>query len=151
FWKALYAAPGAWWRVSVGVLLGLAFVEKMAAVLVVLPLLGWLVCVHLPRAVTRGHGRAAWVDGLTTSVALLAPLVLVAFETVRVARLLPPPAQTDLFVHRVQAIWPGGILACPLALWIIRRLAARTLRGHPVWGVERPALETWAAALAFAP
>jgi 4-amino-4-deoxy-L-arabinose transferase-like glycosyltransferase len=151
FWNALYEAHGAWWRILVGVLLGLTFVEKMAAVLVVLPLLGWLVCVHLPRTFTRGSSRADWVDGLTTSAALLAPLVLVAFETIRVARLLPPPAQTDLFVHRPQAVWPGGILACPLAIWIVRRLVARTLRGHPVWGVERPALETWAAVLAFAP
>ena len=43
------------------------------------------------------------------------------------------------------------ILACPLAIWIVRRVLFRVLRGNPVWGVERPALETWAAAVAFAP
>ena len=59
FWKGLYEPAAGRWRVAVGVLVGLAFVEKMAAVLVLLPLLGWLVAVHLPRALpltVRGHG-----------------------------------------------------------------------------------------------
>src|SRR6185312_10961117 len=43
FWKGLYEPGAGRWRVLVGVLLGLAFVEKMAAILVLLPILGWLV------------------------------------------------------------------------------------------------------------
>ena len=151
FWNALHAERRQWWRIMVGVLLGLAFVEKMSAVAVVLPLCAWLAAVHLPRTFNRRGGLADWIDGVTTSVALLSPLVLAFLEIVRLARLLPPPAQTDLFLHRPAAYWPGGILASPLAIWIVRRVLSRVLRGHPVWGVERPALETWAAAIAFAP
>ena len=57
FWKGLYEPDARRWRVAVGVLLGLAFVEKMAAVLVLVPLLVWLVAVHLPRALRRSRPR----------------------------------------------------------------------------------------------
>jgi hypothetical protein len=151
FWNALHAQEGRWWRISVGVLVGLAFVEKMAAVGVVLPLFAWLVIAYLPRMFTRRGGVAPWVDGVVTSTVLLAPLAVALVEIIRLARLLPAPGQTDLFRDRPAAHWPGVILACPLAIWIVRRALFRALRGHPVWGVRRPALETWAAALAFAP
>ncbi len=151
FWNALHDQHGAWWRILVGVLVGLAFVEKMAAVAVVLPLLAWLVVAHIPRTINRRTGKAEWADGVTTTVALLSPMVLVLVEIVRLARLLPPPVKTDLFLHRPDAFWPSAILACPLAIWIVRRALFRLWRGHPVWGVERPALETWAAMLAFGP
>ena len=39
FWKGLHEPNARRWRVAVGILLGLAFVEKMAAVMVLLPLL----------------------------------------------------------------------------------------------------------------
>ena len=151
FWNALHAQRGAWWRVLVGVLLGLAFVEKMAAVAVIFPLLAWLAMTRLPGIFTRRFGLAAWIDGVITSVALLAPIVLASLEIIRLARLLPPPGQTDLFVHRPAAYLPGVILACPLLIWTVRRLLYKALPGNPIWGRERPALETWAAALAFAP
>jgi Dolichyl-phosphate-mannose-protein mannosyltransferase len=151
FWNALHAERRQRWQIMVGVLLGLAFVEKMSAVAVILPLVAWLAVVHLPRTFHDRAGLADWLDGVTTSVALLSPLVLASLEIVRLARLLPPPAQTDLFLHRPAAYWSGRILACPLAIWIVRRILSRVLRGNPVWGVERPALETWAAAIAFAP
>ena len=38
FWKGLHEPNARRWRVAVGILLGLAFVEKMAAVMVLLPL-----------------------------------------------------------------------------------------------------------------
>ena len=120
-------------RILVGVLVGLAFVEKMAAVAVVLPLLAWLVVAHLPQTFNRRTGHAEWADGVTTTVALLSPMVLVLVELVRLARLLPPPGKTDLFLHRPEAYWPGAILACPLAIWIVRRALFRLWRGHPVW------------------
>ena len=47
FWNGLHEENGRPWRVLVGILLGLAFVEKMAAVGVVVPLLLWLVAGHL--------------------------------------------------------------------------------------------------------
>jgi hypothetical protein len=64
---------------------------------------------------------------------------------------LPPPGKTDLFLDRPPTQFAGAILACPLAIWAIRRALGRTLRGNRIWGVERPALETWAAVLAFCP
>jgi hypothetical protein len=151
FWNGLHEPDGWAWRIAVGLLVGLAFVEKMAAVAVVIPLLTWLVAAHVPRTFTRRGGLAAWEDGVATSLALGAPLALALAEIVRMARLLPPPGQTDLFLHRPRSGWPGIILAAPLLLWLARRALARSSRGHPVWGVERPALETWAAILAFAP
>ena len=42
FWKGLYEPDARRWRVAVGVLLGLAFIEKMATVAVLIPLLLWL-------------------------------------------------------------------------------------------------------------
>jgi hypothetical protein len=151
FWNALHAARGQWWRMAVGGLLGLCFVEKMASVTVVLPLLGWLAVVHGPRAFSRRGGLALWIDGLVTTAALVAPLLLALSELVRLARLLPPPGQTDLFSHRPPSILPGAILACPLAIWAIRRILFKMRRGDRVWGVERPALETWTAMVAIAP
>ena len=151
FWNALHAEHRAGWRITVGVLLGLAFVEKASAMAVVLPFLAWLAVVHLPRTFNRRGARADWIDGVTTSAALLLPLILAFLEVVRLARLLPSPERTDLYLHRPEVYWSGAILACPLAIWIGRRVLARILRGHPIWGVERPALEAWAAAIAVAP
>jgi 4-amino-4-deoxy-L-arabinose transferase-like glycosyltransferase len=151
FWNALHAGRGRSWRFLVGVLLGLAFVAKMAAAAVVLPLIVWLVAGYVPKTVNRRGGAAAWVDGIVTSTALLFPLCLALLEIVRLSRLLPPPGETDLFIHRPPANWSGLILACPLFIWIVRRAVARTWHAHPIWGVERPGLETWTAALALAP
>src|SRR6185437_1101665 len=47
--------------------------------------------------------------------------------------------------------WSGFILAVPLIVWMIRRGLGRFRPGSPIWGVERPALETWTAILAFGP
>jgi hypothetical protein len=38
-----------------------------------------------------------------------------------------------------------------MVFWLGRRGLARRFPRSPIWGVERPALETWAAILAFAP
>jgi hypothetical protein len=151
FWNALHAEQRAWWRIMVGVLLGLAFLEKASAMVVVLPLVAWLVAVHLPAAV-KGRGAIAdWIDGITTLAAVSSPLVVALREIIRLSLALPPPAQTDLFFHKPAPHWSGAILAWPLAIWISRRVLARLVRGNPVWGVERPALETCAAAIALAP
>ena len=66
FWNGLHEEKGRHWRVLVGVLLGLAFVEKMAAVGVLLPLLLWLAAGHLTRTLARPGSRADWIDGLVT-------------------------------------------------------------------------------------
>jgi hypothetical protein len=151
FWKGLHESGARRWRVAVGILLGLAFVEKMGAVMVLFPLLLWLVIGHLPLTLARPGGRFDWIDGLLTTGAMLAPLGL-AFQQIQILQQqLPPPAQTRLFVHRPVSDWSGAILAIPLAVWIVRRALGRFFPRNKVWGVERPALETWTAILAFAP
>ncbi len=150
FWKGL-SEPGARrWRVLVGVLLGLAFVEKMAAVMVLLPLLFWLAATRLVPAVLRPR-RADWIDGIITVGLMLAPLAL-AFQQIQLLqRQLPPPQKVNQWTHWPSSDWPGAILAVPLAVWLVRRGLGRIFRGSKVWGAERPGLETFTAILAFAP
>ena len=150
FWKGLYEPGARRWRVLVGILMGLAFVEKMGVVMVLLPLLGWLAAGRLVPALLR-PSRADWIDVLVTTGLMLAPLAL-AFQQIQLLqRQFPPPDKTNLFIHRPVSDWPGAILAIPMAVWLVRRGLGRLFRGSKVWGVERPALETWTAILAFAP
>lgn len=154
FWNGLHQPDGRGWRVLVGVLLGLAFLEKMAAVGVLLPLLAWLVVARLPLAFTRKAGRAAWIDAAVTLGLMLMPLGLAFVEIQLLQRRLPPPAQADLFFldsPRPSASLPGVVLAVPAVVWGLRRLLARWRPNSPIWGGERPGLETFAAILAFAP
>jgi 4-amino-4-deoxy-L-arabinose transferase-like glycosyltransferase len=151
FWKGLYEENARAWRVLVGVLLGLAFLEKMAAVGVLLPLLLWLLLGHLPRTLVRHGGWADWTDGLVTTGLLLLPLGLAFQEIQSLQRQLPPPAKANLFVHRPSSDWSGAILAVPLLIWLVRRLLGRLFPRSKLWGMERPALEIWTSILAFAP
>lgn len=160
FWKAIHEPDGRRWPVAVGVLVGLAFVEKMGAVLVVLPILAWLACTALPRSILR-RDRAAWTDGLVTTAAMLAPLGLayreirrleLAFLTLQsrigVAANSLSPSRTDLFRDHPPTAMPGTILLVPLGVWIVRLLMKRAFSGEKP---RRPALEIWAALLAFGP
>jgi len=149
-WKGLHDGHARRWRVLVGVLLGLAFVEKMGTVAVLLPITGWLVATRLPGAFAR-RARADWIDGLATTTALLLPLGLALAEVARLAGKLPAPNRFDPFDHRIGSPLPGLILLAPLLVWVVRRLIGRAFPRHPVWGAERPALEIWTAILAFAP
>ncbi len=151
FWKGLSESRARRYRVAVGVLMGLAFVEKMGAVVVLLPLLFWLVVVRLPRSLAWNQARGAWIDGLLTSGLMLAPLAL-AFQQIQILQQrLPPPDVADLFLFKPHADLPGLVLAVPLLVWLGRRLLGWLWPRHAVWGVERPGLETWTAILAFAP
>ena len=151
FWKGLHEPKARKWRVLVGVALGLGFVEKMAAVAVLGPVLLWLVVGPAAEDVLRQGGRADWVDGVVTSAAMLLPLGL-AFREVAPAGPVVPAAGPGRPVHDAPAdLDPGRDPAVPLVVWVARRLAGAALPRHPVWGVERPALETWTAILAFAP
>ena len=152
FWKGLNEPKARRWRVLVGILVGIGFVEKMAAVAVLGPLLFWLVMSRL-RLASFFHkgGRAAWVDGLMTSALMLVPLAVAFAEVRHLARLLPPPDRYAMFGDLPATSLPGSFLLVPLGVWMIRRLLGRTLPTHPIWGVERPGLETWTALLAFAP
>jgi 4-amino-4-deoxy-L-arabinose transferase-like glycosyltransferase len=151
FWKGLYEPHARKWRVLVGIALGLGFVEKMAAVAVLGPILLWLVAARLPGTFARKEGRYDWVDGLVTSTAMLLPLALAFREVLRLARWFPPPNETDLFTMHPPASLPGAILLVPLTVWLARRLMGAIFPSHPVWGAERPALETWTAIQAFGP
>jgi 4-amino-4-deoxy-L-arabinose transferase-like glycosyltransferase len=145
FWKGTHEPNARRWRVLVGVLLGLAFVQKMSAVIVLLPILGWLLVTRRPRT------RADWIDGIVTTIALLVPLTIAYLEIRRLTALLPPPQQTNLAIHRPPSTIPGAILLVPAGIWIVRRLLAKLFRTSSIWGAERPALEVWTAILAFAP
>ena len=151
FWKGLHDVNGRAWRVVVGVALGLSFLEKMAAVAVLGPLLLWLLLTRVPRIVTRPGGRATLIDAVVTSTALLIPIGLAFAEVRRLAKIYPPPNMTDVFHLQPGSNLPGGVLAVPLLVWLVRRWAARIWRNHPVWGAERPGLEIWASILGFAP
>ncbi len=147
FWDGLNEPKARRWRVLVGILLGLAFVEKMAAVMVVIPLLGWL-------ALTRARGlkdRSSWVDGAFTLGLMGLPLALAFAEILRLRKLFNEPQMTNLFTEHPATFLPGGVLAIPLVVWFVRRLLARIKPASPVWGVERPGLEMLAAWMAFAP
>ena len=151
FWKGLNESHARKWRVLVGIALGLGFVEKMAAVAVLGPILLWLVATRLPRTFARKDGRYDWVDGVATSTAMLLPLALAFREVLRLYRLYLPPNYVDLFTTHLPTALPGAILMVPLFVWFARRLMGMAFPGHPVWGAERPALEIWTAILAFAP
>jgi 4-amino-4-deoxy-L-arabinose transferase-like glycosyltransferase len=150
-WKGLYEPGARRWRVLVGVLAGLAFVEKMGAVVVLAPVFAWLVVARLPRTFVRPGGRSDWVDGLVTSAAMLVPLGLALVEILRLATLLPKPFKTNLFVDHPATYLPGAILVVPVGVWVLRRLLGRFFPTSPVWGIERPALEIWTSVLAFGP
>jgi 4-amino-4-deoxy-L-arabinose transferase-like glycosyltransferase len=166
FWKGLNEPRARRWRVLVGVLLGLAFVEKMGTVMVALPILAWLAATRLPRAFLGDarERRGLWIDALVTTTAMLAPLAVAFVEIQRLAgafleiqrRMGVPPdrishARTDLFREHPTTWLPGAILAVPLVVWLVRRALARLAPRSPIWRRERPGLETVWAILAFAP
>jgi 4-amino-4-deoxy-L-arabinose transferase-like glycosyltransferase len=151
FWKGLNEPNSGRWRAAVGILVGLGFVEKMAAVMILLPIFLWLGGRWLARLATLRSGWREWADWLATTAVLSAPLLVAGWEVLRLAKLFPPPEKTDLFVHRPESAIPGAILALPALLWVARRALARWRRGHPTWGVERPALEIWCALIALPP
>lgn len=151
FWNGLHEPNGRRWRAVVGVLVGLAFLEKMAALMVLLPILGWLAIGRLWPAIRSRSDRASWIDGLLSTALIAAPSVLAFAEIRRLAALLPEPKLTNLlWVHPGTPI-PGAILAVPFLLWLVRRRLARWFPSSRLWGAERPGLEIWLAILAFGP
>ena len=115
FWKGLYEARGRRWRMAVGILVGLAFIEKLGAVVVLVPLVLWMIAGHLLRTAGRPGAKYDWIDGLLTTGAMLAPLSL-AFEQIEILQQrLPPPMPTDLFVDRPASDWSGAIWPFPWA------------------------------------
>jgi 4-amino-4-deoxy-L-arabinose transferase-like glycosyltransferase len=164
FWKGLHETNARGWRVLVGVLVGLAFVEKMGAVIVLLPLLVWLGTSRVSNAFRPGDRRAAWIDGIVTSSLMLIPLIVAFLEIRRLAqayldiqarkgvpRHLIGPVATNMFQDHPATYLPAAILAIPLLVWVIRRVLGWISPKSSVWSRERPALEIWTAILAFAP
>lgn len=164
FWKGLHEPGSRVWRASVGVLLGLAFLEKAAAIVVVVPLSVWWISSSLRRLRRSAGRRAAIVDGFVTLAPMLAALGAAfleirrlnqAFLDLQAARGIPlamrSPAHTNLFVDHPSARLPATILLVPPLVWVLRELARLCFRKSPLWGGERPALEILASGLAFPP
>lgn len=151
FWKGLYEPDARRWRVAVGVIAGLAFVEKMAAVFFLMPLLVWLLLRHFVPALRRPRARG-WLNADTLTLGLLlVPLAISYLEIRRLAKLLPPPQFVDLFVHRPPSRLPGAVLLAPVGIWWARRAIARFASRRGRTSTERPAVETLQAILAFGP
>lgn len=145
YWKGVEEPNGRRSRMAFGILAGLAFLTKMAAIAFLVPIVAWLVLAHLVPALRRPR-REDWIDGLLTTALLLTPLMIAFLEILRLAKQFPPPQYADLFLVRPTTPLPGAILLAPLALGLARHALVR--KG---WIAERPALEAWAALLAFAP
>lgn len=147
FWKGLYDPNSRRWRWLVGLLLGLAFVQKMAAVFVVGPLALWVILARL-----RSLDKKSLLDGLVTLGPQLALLALTFLEIRRLSNQFPPPGRVDLFTDKPAQKLPDLILAAPLAIWLVRQGLRLTIgRRFRFWSVERPTLETISASAAFAP
>ena len=152
FWNGLHEAAGRPWRVLVGVLLGLAFVEKMAAVGVLVPSAG-LAGRRPSSAIVRPAGgtgrldrrrRHLWPHALAAGSGVSGdPEPSAAIATAKSDQPLHPPAG--------RATGPAPSWPCRSSVWMLRRLLGRVFPESQIWGVERPALETWTAILAFAP
>ena len=116
FWKGLHEPDARRWRVAVGVLLGLAFIEKMGAVMVLLPLLLWLMWAGCREPIFQPGARAALdrrhADGGfdARSAGPGVPADPDPAAAVSAAARL-----TDLFLDRPVSDWPGAILAIPLS------------------------------------
>ncbi len=164
FWKGLYEPDARKWRLIVGILIGLAFIQKMATVMVVVPLVLWLIAGPLVRQIRSKQDRGAWIDGAITSTLMIVPLAITFLELQRISAVfvqmlrdqgiaphLISVARMNLFTQHPETKLPSLILAVPLFVWIVRRILGRVLKSSPIWGVERPALETWTSILAFGP
>ena len=105
-----------------------------------------------PARFTRPGGRADWIDGVVTSGLMLAaagpgvpgdPEPAAAAAPARPDRPLRPSTRRATCRARSwRCRWRSGCSG---------GCSAGSSPGSPVWGVERPALETWTAILAFAP
>ena len=147
FWKGLYDTNGRPWRLFVGLLLGLAFVQKMAAVFVVGPLMLWVLLAR-----SRTLDKRSFLDGLVTLGPQLLILAVTFLEIRRLATQFPPAGRVDLFIHKPAQQLPDLILALPLGIWLLRMVLGQFLGSRwSFWATPRPTLETISASAAFAP
>ena len=130
---------------------GPGFVKRWPPSAVILPLFAWLVVAHCPDVQSP---RRCWPPGLTESSRRWPCWPRWSWRHSKssgLARLLPPPGKTDLFLASAGGLLAGRDPGVPAGDLDGPPSPVPGLRGNPIWGVERPALETWAAALAFAP
>lgn len=152
FWKGWETSNARGWRCLLGILLGMAFLEKMATVTVLLPIVIWLVAAGWSR---RSRPPGAFLpsafDALITLGPMLAILITILVELQRLATALPLPQFTNLFVHKPKSMLPDFVLALPLLWWLLRRVLFHARRGGAILGQERPTLETLAVLMAIPP
>lgn len=150
FWSGLKDDRGWGRRALVGILVGLAFVEKMSAMGVLVPLMVWLAFGPLARAIVAPKGKP-WLSGLFATVCLALPSAVAFGEILRIKKLLPPPAQTDFAKLQIHSNIPGAILLAPVCVWLLDRLLHAIRKGRLGASTTHPALEIWKALLAFPP
>lgn len=149
-WKALNEPESRWCRVAFGVLLGLGFLTKMGAVVVVVPVFMWMLLSRGPALLRKGGWRD-WLSGFVMLWPILTLLVVAFLEVRRLAALLPEPQFTDLFLQRPPSRLPGAVLLLPLGWWIVRLALGRLTRRRGAGSIDRPALDLLTAALAIPP
>ena len=134
FWKGLYEARGRRWRMAVGILVGLAFIEKLGAVVVLVPLVLWMIAGHLLRTAGR-PGRSTIGSMVFSQPGRCWLRWRWHFSRSRScnsgSRL---PCSTDLFVDRPASDWSGAILAVPLGDMGAQALARAIVSDEPVVG-----------------
>ena len=119
---------------------------------VLLPLLLWLIVGWLRgRIFETEAARADWIDGVLTAGLDAGPAWSGVSADPDAAAATSSAQDPDLFVDRPVERLAGCDPGNSAVVWFVRRLLGRMFPKSAVWGVERPALETWTAILAFAP
>ncbi|MBI3467115.1 MAG: glycosyltransferase family 39 protein [Planctomycetes bacterium] len=154
FWKGLESRL---WRILFGVLLGLCFVTKFSAMLVIVPLGAWLFCYR----VAPSLNKARVVTAVLATVVVGWPLALGGYEVWRLADLIRLETQRHMLDDRagyiayvdvqqlgVTSRFAGWLLVLPLPLWLVWSAASAWSRLREWVG---PGLQLWLAGLAIAP
>lgn len=163
FWNGLESPR---WRVLFGVALGVCFVTKFSAMLVVLPILVWLLAY---RVVPRFSAAGAVTAGLATAWVAW-PLAVAGIEVARLAEAIRVATQTRLSAAAaaagamsrhvayvdvrdlaVQSALPAWILLVPLGLWLAWCLFAALPLAPRSIRETGGGLKLWLAGLAIAP
>lgn len=162
FWKGLEHTA---WRLAFGALLGVCFVTKFTAMLVVVPLALWLLAYR-----AWPYSRAKWLTTVVATAWIAWPLALGGFEIARLAHAIRTTTQSRLSASGAPAMalanWigyvdvrdlgvssavPNWILFLPLALWLLWCALQRIPAAPQSVRDSGAGLRLWLAGLGLAP